>query len=70
VERIEKRFTIIIIGKEEEELIAQAEKRKEEQRKAFKGPWTLTPKVKPYNSKVFQFLRAKEILEEKKKNKE
>jgi hypothetical protein len=65
VEYIEKKLNIITIGEQEENLIAEAEKLREEQRRTIKGPWTLTPKVKPYSSKVFQFLRAKETLEKK-----
>lgn len=63
VEYLEAKLGIVTIGEDEEELIVRAKKLKEEQRKAFKGPWTLTPKVKPYNSKLFQLFRAKEILE-------
>lgn len=65
VEYIEGKLAMVTIGNDEEALIVQAEKLREERRRAFKGPWTLTPKVKPYNSKVFQFLRAKERLEKK-----
>ena len=65
VEYIEAKLEIVTIGEREEELIAQAEKRKEEQRRAFKGPWTLVPKVRPYSSKVFQLFQAKEILEKR-----
>lgn len=65
VEYLEAKLGIITIGEDEEELIARAEKLREEQRKAFKGPWTLTPKVKPYNSKIFQFFKAKEILQKR-----
>ena len=65
VEYIESKLGIVIIGEKEEDLIVQAEKLREEHRKAFKGPWTLTPKVKPYNSKIFQFFKAKEILEKR-----
>lgn len=65
VEYIEAKLGIVTVGESEEELIAQAEKVREEQRKAFKGPWTLTPQVKPYNSKAFQLVRAKERLEKK-----
>jgi hypothetical protein len=63
VEYIEKKLQIVTIGDDEEALIAQAKKLREERRREFKGPWTLTPKVKPYNSKLFQLFRAKEILE-------
>lgn len=65
VEYVETKLGIVTIGENEEELIAHAEKLRDEQRKAFKGPWTLTPRVKPYNSKVFRFLKAKEILKKK-----
>jgi len=65
LEYIEKRLRIVTIGDKEEALIVQAEKLKEERRREFKGPWTLIPKVKPYNSKLFQLFRAKEILEKK-----
>jgi hypothetical protein len=65
VEYIESKLGIVTIGEKEEELIVQAERLREEQRKAFKGPWTLAPKVKPYNSKIFQFFKAKEILEKR-----
>lgn len=65
VEYIEKKLQIVTIGDNEEALIAQAEKLKEERRRAFKGPWTLTPKVRPYSSKVFHFFKAKEIVEKK-----
>jgi hypothetical protein len=65
VEYVERKLEIVTIGEGEEELIVQAEKLKEKQKGAFKGPWTLTSKVKPYSSKVFQFRRAKEILENK-----
>ncbi|MCK5552253.1 MAG: hypothetical protein KAJ09_03840 [Deltaproteobacteria bacterium] len=65
VEYLEAKLGIVSIGEDEEELIVRAKKLKEEQRKAFKGPWTLTPKVRPYSSKVFQFRRAKEIVENK-----
>jgi len=65
VEYMEAKFRIITIGEEEEELIAQAEKVKEEQKKAFEGPWTLEARVKPYDSKVIRFSRAKEILEKR-----
>ena len=65
VEYIEAKLGIVTIGEDEEELIAQADKIREEQRRAFKGPWTLAPQVKPYNSKVFRFLKAKETLEKK-----
>ena len=65
VEYMEAKFRIITIGEEEEELIAQAEKVKEEQKKAFEGPWTLEARVKPYDSKVVRFSRAKEILEKR-----
>ena len=65
VEYIEANLGIVTIGEDEEELIVQAEKVREEQRKAFKGPWTLASRVKPYNSKVFRFFRAKETLEKK-----
>ena len=65
VEYIEAKLGIVTLGEDEEELIAQADKVIEEQRGAFKGPWTLTPQVKPYNSKVFRLLKAKEILEKK-----
>jgi hypothetical protein len=66
VEYIEAKLGIVTIGENEEELIAHAEKLKEEGISGFKGPWKLIPRVKPYNSKVFQFLRAKETLEKKK----
>lgn len=62
VEYIEAKLEIITIGEEEEELIARAEKLKEEQRKGFEGPWILEARVKPYNSKVLRLSRAKEIL--------
>jgi hypothetical protein len=65
VEYVEAKLEIVTIGDNEEALIAQAEKLREERRKAFTGPWTLAPKVKPYNSKVFQLFKAKEILEKK-----
>jgi hypothetical protein len=65
VEYVEAKLEIVTIGDNEEALIAQAENLREERRKAFKGPWTLAPKVKPYNSKVFQLFKAKEILEKK-----
>ena len=65
VEYIESKLGIVTIGEKEEDLIVQAEKLREERRRAFKGPWTLTPKVKPYNSKIFQFFKAKEILEKR-----
>lgn len=65
VEYIEVKLGIVTIGEDEEELIVQAEKQRDEQRKAFKGPWTLAAQVKPYNSKVFRFFRAKETLEKK-----
>ncbi|NIS60461.1 MAG: hypothetical protein GTO13_07135 [Proteobacteria bacterium] len=65
VEYIEKKLSIVTIGDNEEALIARAETLREEQKREFKGPWTLTPKVKPYSSKLFQFFRAKEILEKK-----
>jgi len=65
VEYLEAKFSTITIGEEEEELIAQAEKLREEQRKAFEGPWTLEAWVRPYNSKAIRFLRAKEILKKR-----
>lgn len=65
VENIEARLGMVTIGDNEEALILHAEKVREEQRGAFKGPWTLTPQVKPYTSKVFRFLKAKEILKKK-----
>ena len=65
VEYIEAKLGIVTIGEKEEEVIAQAEKAREEKRRTLKGPWALTPQVKPYDSKVFQFLRAKEGLEKK-----
>ncbi len=65
VEYIEAKLEIVTIGDDEEALIVQAEKLREERKGAFKGPWTLAPKVKPYNSKIFQFFKAKEILEKK-----
>jgi hypothetical protein len=65
VEYIEAKLEIVTIGDNEEALILQAEKLREERRRTFKGPWTLAPKVKPYNSKVFQLFKAKEILEKK-----
>lgn len=65
VEYIESKLGIVTIGEKEEDLIVQAEKLREERRRAFKGPWTLAPKVKPYNSKIFQFFKAKEILEKR-----
>jgi hypothetical protein len=65
VEYLEAKLGIVTIGEDEEELIARAKKLKEEQRKAFKGPWTLTPKVRPYSSKVFHFFKAKEIVEKR-----
>jgi hypothetical protein len=65
VEYIEAKLEIVTIGDDEEALIVQAEKLREERKRAFKGPWTLAPKVKPYNSKIFQFFKAKEILEKK-----
>jgi hypothetical protein len=68
VEYIEAKLEIVTIGDNEEALIAKAEKLREERRKAFKGPWTLAPKVKPYNSKVFRFFRAKVTLEKKQTN--
>lgn len=64
-EYIEAKLGIVTIGDDEKALIARAEKVSEEKRRAFRGPWTLTPQIKPYNSKVFQFLRAKERLEKK-----
>ncbi len=63
VEYLEAKLGIVTIGEDEEELIVRAKKLKEEQRKAFKGPWTLTPKVRPYSSKVFQLFKAREKLE-------
>ena len=63
VEYIEAKLEIITIGEEEEALIAQAEKLKEEQRKRFEGPWTLEARVRPYNSKALRLSRAKAILE-------
>ncbi len=65
VEYIETKLNIVTIGDNEEALILHAEKVREEQRGAFKGPWTLTSQVKPYNSKLFRFLKAKEILGKK-----
>jgi hypothetical protein len=65
VEYIESKLGIVTIGEKEEDLIVQAERLREERRKAFKGPWTLAPKVKPYNSKIFQFFKAKEIVEKR-----
>lgn len=65
VEYIEKRLSIVTIGDDEEALIAEAEKVREERRRAFKGPWALTAEVRPYNSKAFRFHRAKETLEKK-----
>jgi hypothetical protein len=65
VEYIEAKLDIISIGEKEEELIAQAEKLREEQRKAFEGPWTLEARVRPYSSKAFRFSRAREILEKR-----
>jgi hypothetical protein len=65
VEYIEARLSIVTIGDDEEALIAEAEKVREERRRAFKGPWALTPQLEPYNSKVFRFHRAKETLEKK-----
>jgi hypothetical protein len=65
VEYIEVKLDIVTIGENEEELIVQAEKVREEQRRTFKGPWALTPKVKPYDSKVFRFFKAKEMLKKK-----
>ena len=62
VEYIEAKLSIVTIGDNEEALIVQAEKIREEQRRAFKGPWTLTSKAKPYNSKAFRLFRAKELL--------
>lgn len=65
VEYIETKLGIVTLGESEEELIVQAEKVIEEKKRAFKGPWTLTPQVKPYDSKVFRLLKAKEALEKK-----
>ena len=65
VEYIEGKLGIVTIREDEEKLIVQAAKLREEQRKAFKGPWTLASQVKLYNSKVFRFFRAKETLEKK-----
>jgi hypothetical protein len=65
VEYIEAKLEIVTIGDDEEALIVQAENLREERKRTFKGPWTLAPKVKPYNSKIFQFFKAKEILEKK-----
>jgi len=65
LEYIEKKLRIVTIGDKEEALIAQAETLREERRREFKGPWTLTPKVKPYSSKLFQLFRAKEMLKKK-----
>ncbi len=65
MEYLEAKLGIVTIGEDEEEMIVRAKKLKEEQRRAFKGPWALTPKVKPYNSKVFQFFKAKEKLKKK-----
>jgi len=59
-------FVVSIVEYIEKKLqIAQAEKLKEERKREFKGPWTLTPKVRPYSSKVFHFFKAKEIVEKK-----
>lgn len=65
VEYIEKKLNIITIGEQEENLIVEAEKLRKKQIRTIKGPWTLTPRVKPYSSKLFQVLRAKETLEKK-----
>lgn len=65
VEYIEAKLGIVTIGEQEEDLIVQAEKLREERRRAFKGPWTLVPKVRPYSSKVFHFFKAKEIVEKR-----
>lgn len=65
VEYIEKKLNIVTIGDDEEALILHTEKVREEQRGAFKGPWALMPKVKPYNSKAFRFFKAKEKLGKK-----
>jgi len=62
---IEAKLGTIIIGEDEEQLIAQAEKLREEQRVAFKGPWTLEARVKPYDSKALRLSMAKEILGKK-----
>lgn len=65
VEYIEAKLGIVTVGESEEELIVQAEKVIQERKKSFKGPWTLTSQVKPYESKGFRLLKAKEALEKK-----
>ncbi len=63
VKHIKAKFETIHIGDNEELMIERAEKLKEQQRQEILGPWALDARVKPYTSKAFQYLRAKELLE-------
>lgn len=63
IRHIKAKFGTIDIGDNEERMIERAEKLKDQQRQEISGPWTLDARVKPYTSKAFRYLRAKELLE-------
>jgi molybdopterin-containing oxidoreductase family membrane subunit len=57
------------LAEEESKVLAWAEEERSKKREQIKGPWQLSSRMKPYESQTFRLDRAREILEENKKEK-
>jgi molybdopterin-containing oxidoreductase family membrane subunit len=57
------------VAEEEERVLVRAEEERAKEREQIKGPWQLTPRMKPYESRRFMLDRAKETLEKNKEKK-
>ncbi|UCE74332.1 MAG: polysulfide reductase NrfD [Methanomassiliicoccales archaeon] len=51
------------LAEEEAKVLAWAEEESSKKREKIRGPWQLSPRMKPYESKRFKLDRAREILE-------